>query len=224
MKRLSIIVPYRDREEHLRKFAPHMNIFLKNKVIFKISIIEQYNKKSFNRGCLKNIGFDLTKEESDYSCFHDIDHIPVADSADYSYLENVAKLASRVSQFNFAKRPKNELAGVILFNNDKFVEVNGFSNEYWGWGVEDNDLGVRCERKGIEIEERQGLYLSLSHKTEGDTYHRGTESEQTKKNRNIFREVSKDDAILFSSGLSDLQYKVLDKQENDLYTLYKVDF
>lgn len=159
MKKLSIIVPYRNREQHLRKFAPHMNMFLNNKIVFNINIIEQCNNKPFNRGLLANIGFDLTQSESQYCCIHDVDHIPVSDFSDYSYREGVTKLATRVSQFGFKRRNRSELAGVVLFDNETFKKVNGFSNEYWGWGVEDNDLGLRCLKKEISIEERDGLYM-----------------------------------------------------------------
>ncbi len=26
------------------------------------------------------------------------------------------------------------IGGVIIFSKEHFIEVNGYSNEYWGWG------------------------------------------------------------------------------------------
>ena len=33
--------------------------------------------------------------------------------------------------------------GVTMFPIDLFKKVNGYSNEYWGWGFEDDDLLMR---------------------------------------------------------------------------------
>lgn len=33
--------------------------------------------------------------------------------------------------------------GVSAIRTDQFVKINGFSNSYWGWGGEDDDLSVR---------------------------------------------------------------------------------
>lgn len=224
MKKLSIIVPYRDREEHLKKFAPHMKMFLDNKVDFTINIIEQHNNKTFNRGYLKNIGFDLTKNDSDYSCFHDIDQIPMADSADYSYVEGAAKLCIYTTQVGFKKRPLVELGGVVIFDNKSFDDINGFSNDYWGWGTEDLELGIRCNKKNVPIKEVPGRYMALPHRTEGDTVDSSKTSRQTRENRKIFEEVTKDENKLFSSGLSTLDYKLIEKEKKELYTIYRVDF
>ena len=59
--KLSIIIPYRDRKEHLNQFVPFMNSYLNThlKNDFNIIIVEQANSNKFNRGSLINIGFDL---------------------------------------------------------------------------------------------------------------------------------------------------------------------
>ena len=76
MKELNLIVPYRDRQSHLERFIPSVEQYLDDSEIpFTISIVEQNNDKSFNRGKLLNIGFDISKNESDYFCFHDFDLI-----------------------------------------------------------------------------------------------------------------------------------------------------
>ena len=73
--KLAIIVPYRDREEHLGRFVPHMDEFLSQRNIeHKIFVIEQSDEKPFNRGWLLNVGYKIAVEQGyDYFCFHDVD-------------------------------------------------------------------------------------------------------------------------------------------------------
>ena len=61
MPKLAIIVPYRDREEHLARFVPHMDKFLSDKEIdYKIFVVEQGNDRPFNRGWLINVGYAIS--------------------------------------------------------------------------------------------------------------------------------------------------------------------
>ena len=36
-----------------------------------------------------------------------------------------------------------------MFPIDLFKKVNGYSNEYWGWGFEDDDLLMRLTEQNI---------------------------------------------------------------------------
>jgi N-terminal region of glycosyl transferase group 7 len=59
---LGIIVPYRDRKQHLDVFLPYMRNFfrtdnLNSKISCRILIVEQIPGLPFNRGAIKNIGF-----------------------------------------------------------------------------------------------------------------------------------------------------------------------
>ena len=87
MKRLAIIVPYRERRQHLDQFVPHMRAYfardkLDKDIDYRVLIVEQEAGLPFNRGALKNAGFLLAEVRSDYCCFHDIDYLPIW--ADYS--------------------------------------------------------------------------------------------------------------------------------------------
>ena len=39
--------------------------------------------------------------------------------------------------------------GVTIFPIDAFKKVNGYSNEYWGWGFEDDDLLLHLTEQNI---------------------------------------------------------------------------
>jgi hypothetical protein len=143
MHKLGVIVPYRNRYEHLQEFTKSIVEYLESKNIdFKIIIVEQDNAKLFNRGMLCNIGFiEAQKENCDYIVIHDVDMIPV--DVDYSYSNVPVHLATDNIPF------ESYFGGMTLFPTDVFEKINGFSNLYWGWGFEDDDLRYRCVRKNI---------------------------------------------------------------------------
>ena len=146
MKKLAIIVPYRDRPTHLKTFITHMSKFLKD-FEYEIFIVEQKDSKPFNRGKLLNIGSKYAMESGcDYLCFHDVDLLPI--DADYSYPEYPTSLISEIE-----KKEGDILfryfGGVTMFSVEDFLSINGYSNNYWGWGFEDDDLFHRVTHGGL---------------------------------------------------------------------------
>ena len=86
MKKLGIIVPYRNRFEQLQEFKKSIVEYLDSNTYgdYVIIIVEQDDAKLFNRGMLLNIGFKQAKEHGcDYVVFHDVDMLP--QNVDYSY-------------------------------------------------------------------------------------------------------------------------------------------
>ena len=58
--KLGVIIPYREREEHLERFIEHFTKFMSDKKInYQIFVIEQCDLKLFNRGRLLNIGYKI---------------------------------------------------------------------------------------------------------------------------------------------------------------------
>jgi hypothetical protein len=151
--KLAIVVPYRDRREHLDIFLPHIQSFLKDKNIdYKIFVIEQSDDKPFNYGKLCNSAFHLLKDEYDYFCFHDVDMLPSSDKADYSYKQYPTHLATRVQVHENTLPYLQYLGGVLIIPKEDFILVNGYSNEYYGWGYADLDLLFRMEKAGVKLD------------------------------------------------------------------------
>lgn len=46
----------------------------------------------------------------------------------------------------------NYFGGIVAFTRQQFIKVNGFPNNFWGWGGEDNELYSRVMRKKLTIE------------------------------------------------------------------------
>jgi len=146
MHKLGIIIPYRDRLEQLELFKKSIKHYMVAKGIpFELIIVEQDWTKIFNRGKLLNIGYKVANSLlCDYVVFHDIDMIPL--DVDYSYEEIPVHLATQRLDFD------EYFGGVTLFPSQLFEKINGFSNEYWGWGFEDDDLLYRCRANNIPLD------------------------------------------------------------------------
>ena len=154
MDKLGVIVPYRNREEHLEEFKNKISDYLnKQGIPFELIIVHQDDAKLFNRGMLLNIGFIYAeKYECDYVVFHDVDMIPV--EVDYSYSDKPIHLPTTlyVDNENVKETFDEYFGGVTMFPMNIFREINGYSNKYWGWGYEDTDLLLRCKKKGINLD------------------------------------------------------------------------
>ena len=169
-KSFVIIVPYRDDKKHLRK--KHLDEFIK--VIpklfskldneFKILIVEQNNKDNrFNRGCLLNIGFDICKDNFEYFIFHDVDLIPNNELIPYYgiYPSKPIHLANVWKKYGVGGK---YFGGVNSFNRKDFMKVNGYPNNYWGWGGEDDELYDRVSDSNLKVFiPNKGKYSEMKH-------------------------------------------------------------
>ncbi len=182
VKRLNVVVPYRDRQAHLNAFVPLLRAYFARDKIdrdipYRVLIVEQESGLPFNRGALCNIGFVLGRDHSDYTCFHDVDYLPVW--ADYSWSDTPVCIlwhgaeARPISLKHPGYRKSQNLdgfyGGVVLMPNPPFEQVNGYPNTYWGWGFEDTDLRNRYRAAGIVYTRRKGSFQALDHDHNGFT-------------------------------------------------------
>ena len=209
-KKMVIVIPFRNRKGHLESFVMHMRQFLQG-IKYEIVVIEQTEEKLFNRGKLLNVGFDLKKEDGVYFCFHDVDMLPQNIACDYGYPPYPTHLANFCSQFDYKIPYQNFFGGVMLCNKKDFKEVNGFSNEYWGWGCEDDDFFKRITFFKLPFLHTGGRYLSLPH-TPNKT------APVFQKNTERLRK----ECDYAKDGLSNLTYSVIKKEVLTDYTKYTV--
>jgi N-terminal domain of galactosyltransferase/N-terminal region of glycosyl transferase group 7 len=159
---LPILVPYRDREQNLLRFISHMEQFLES-APHRFVVVEQGDDKPFNKGTLLNIGFSLVRDTARCVCFHDVDMIPTGDPSNYVRTTRTTHISGEVEQFDYRLPYLEYMGGVFITPIDEFVKVNGFSNDYWGWGSEDDDLFARFVIAQIPIIRKPGRYSSLPH-------------------------------------------------------------
>ncbi|KAJ1421893.1 nucleotide-diphospho-sugar transferase [Ochromonadaceae sp. CCMP2298] len=156
--KVAIVVPFRDlhaeqeRGKHLLEFIPFMTKFLASAgACFHIYIVEQSDdSRKFNRGKLLNIGYDLAKKDNcNVFIFHDVDLLP-SDELKSCYTQRPEKhpvhIARVWSRYNDNPR---YFGGVVSFSDDMFSSINGFPNNFWGWGGEDDEMYNRTLRVGL---------------------------------------------------------------------------
>jgi len=150
--KLGVCVPYRNREAHLKEFSPRVHKFLTEQGIeHKIYFAHQCDDKLFNRGKMKNIAAKHAFDDGcDYIVWHDIDMVPEDSSCDYTFNpENPKHLAVRISQTDYNLKYEEYFGGAVLFTKEQVEATNGYSNDYWDWGMEDDDLFWRCVKEGL---------------------------------------------------------------------------
>ncbi|CAK9298633.1 unnamed protein product [Gordionus sp. m RMFG-2023] len=140
-------------------FVPHMSKFLLSKNLdFKIFIVNQIDSYRFNRATLINIGFALSKLENfDYLAMHDIDLLPLNQAINYSYPSPSEVLHLTPSGIHPRYNYPTFIGGILLISHILYQQVNGMSNRYWGWGLEDDEFYIRLKEKNIKVLNPQNI-------------------------------------------------------------------
>ena len=154
--KLVFVVPYRDREPHRVFFSTYIHKIMEDvpPQDWTYFFIHQTDRRPFNRGGMKNIGFLALKEKypNDYKnivfVFNDIDTLPYDKNVlNYNTDFGVIK---HFYGFHFA------LGGIFSIRGVDFERINGFPN-FWAWGGEDNLIHRRAKEFGLVID-RSNFY------------------------------------------------------------------
>ena len=91
-----------------------------------------------------NSGFMEITKNWDFDCvvFHDVDMIPEDDRNIYQCREEPTHLSPLIDKFDYRLHYGTEYGGVTMIKPSQYVEVNGYSNMFWGWGREDSDMAT----------------------------------------------------------------------------------
>lgn len=155
-------LPLQDRQGQLFKFVPYMAAFLgcaRPRCDFTIAIATQTDDgRKFNRGRLMNAAFrDVAaaappEARYDSVIFHDIDILPSEQLMPYYA---VPPSPCRPMHLAGAWRTKYAhptfVGGAIAFRPDDYVKCNGYPNDCWGWGLDDEELGLRMAEAGLRV-------------------------------------------------------------------------
>jgi hypothetical protein len=202
-----ISIPYRNREHNLNKIIPILKEKFKDSN-FKIQVVEQSNDLPFNIAYLINIGFDIfKKQEQDLEwtyIFHPVDCYPI--DVDYNiYDKDIVALCQHGSMWGNA----------YCYKPSSYIKMNGYSNNYWGWGGEDHEPNKKSKLFKLSLEKR-GIDFD---QTENKSDHNNITN-----NRNLATLSIKTFEDFIKDGLNTIKYDIVEKNTYDGYDFYKVDF
>ena len=99
--------------------------------------------------------------DADYLAVHDVDRFPVLSNASCS--RHVANYYEYPARSPRVLHSESYTGGVVLIRAAHFRSVNGFSNAFWGWGHEDNEMYVRLRWCGLVPQHGEQLDACMEH-------------------------------------------------------------
>ncbi|XP_013061301.2 beta-N-acetyl-D-glucosaminide beta-1,4-N-acetylglucosaminyl-transferase-like [Biomphalaria glabrata] len=220
IEKVAILIPYRSRWNNLHTLLPVLiSVLTRQHVDFTIYVIEQVSGHKFNKGLMFNAGFIEAMNQRNFDCIilHDVDMVPVDDRNLYRCNKSSPlHFSSAVDKFNYSTLYSGLFGGVSCFTADHFRLVNGFSNMYFGWGAEDDDLRDRALFKNLSLFSKPssiGAYNMLPH----------SGSHNWKKNSDRFKIYHKRLDRIEIDGLNSAKYKVATVAFFPIYTWLTID-
>jgi beta-1,4-galactosyltransferase 4 len=217
-----IIIPFRDTENgersiELKILVDRINyICKKNKQDYHIYVIIQDDYKLYNKATLMNVAVDICKNDVDYFIFHDVDNIPENDSNVYKYRDFTGNICKEINGVKYTDKD-DHFGDVVFFKKEDFFAINGFSNMYFGWGMEVSHTPHRLNEKGIIYKRGDGIFYTLVH----DTSHRFNGNPNFVNNMLIYNFIEME--IL--DGYMELKYlidkvEIKDSHRTDYYIIF----
>ena len=96
----------------------------------------------------------------------------------------------------------------MAINTKQFRKLNGFSNSFWGWGGEDDDMAARIRLLKLKVERyssKVARYTMIRHV-------------QEEANADRMKILSTSKTRLQVDGIRDLNYTVISRERERLYT------
>lgn len=217
--KVAIVIPFRNRQEHLKYWLYYLHPILQRQQLdYGIYVINQAGEFMFNRAKLLNIGFQEALKDYDYNCFvfSDVDLIPMDDRNTYRCFQQPRHISVAMDKFGFNLPYVQYFGGVSALSKQQFLTINGFPNNYWGWGGEDDDIFNRLVFKGMSLS-RPNAIIGRCRMI------RHTRDKKNEPNPQRFDRIAHTKETMFSDGLNSLTYSVLDIQRYPLYTKITVD-
>lgn len=155
--KLGIIIPHRHREYHLKQLLSVLHPTLqRQKLQYQIFVIHQKGEDTFNKARLLNAGVrEALKIDPTINCFimHDVDLVIEDERNLYYCNDKIARhISAGIDKYNYELPYDGLFGGIVALTREQFERINGYSNEYWGWGCEDDDMFIRVVHSCVGLE------------------------------------------------------------------------
>ncbi|XP_061541381.1 LOW QUALITY PROTEIN: beta-1,4-galactosyltransferase 1 [Phycodurus eques] len=219
LQKVAIVIPFRKRDEHLKFWLYYLHPILQRQQLdYGVYVINQDGDEIFNRAKLLNVGYVEAMKEYDYECFvfSDVDLIPMDDRNIYKCFSQPRHLSVSMDKFGFRLPYNQYFGGVSSMMKEQYLSINGFPNNYWGWGGEDDDIYNRLAYKGMTISRPSGEVGKCR-------MIRHERDKQNEPNPQRFDRISHTRQTMYKDGINYLSYKLVSKETLALYTKITVD-
>lgn len=199
-------MPFRDRFEELLRFAPYMHQFLSDQsIVHHIFVLNQVDRYRFNRASLINVGFLHTKAQYDYIAMHDVDLLPINKDLRYDY-PDAGPFHVAAPDIHPKYHYQTFVGGILLVKREHFQLLNGMSNKYWGWGLEDDEFYVRIKDAGLQVSRPANITTGTTNTFLHihDRAHRKRDTTKCFNQREVTRKRDR------QTGLNTLKYSIAD--------------
>jgi GT2 family glycosyltransferase len=119
-------------------------------------------------------------------------------------------MSPAVDELNYNLLYEELIGGVLNLRKEHLLAVNGYSNLYWGWGAEDDDMYYRLKSADIPILRPPyhiGRYKMSKHKKRNpQSFYKRVKLLYSTANRMLW------------DGISSVEYKLLNVTKNKLFT------
>nr|CAB3224890.1 beta-1,4-galactosyltransferase 2-like [Phallusia mammillata] len=165
-----------------------------------------------------NAAFEEAMKLDSYDCivFHDVDMIPENDMNMYMCGNQPRHLSPAIDKFEYKPHYGTDFGGVTGISPKQYRKANGHSNQFWGWGGEDNDMEFRIfynKMKIVPSDLKVGRYKMIVHKHPW----------KFSPNQFPFRLNKTREIRATTDGLSDLKYLLVDTVRQSTYTKFVID-
>jgi hypothetical protein len=222
----AVIVPYKDREVHLKRLLYYLHPFLRRQQIaYCIVVAEQFHDGRFNKGILMNAAFTELMKIDNFNCviFHDVDMLPEDDRNRYACGANPVHLSLMINKYKYRYPYGTDFGGVTMMSALNYTNVNGHTNVFWGWGREDSDIEYRI-RKQLKIKKPE-VFDSARYSMCGHSHPWTFQNEKHKAGiENSYQAVTHKMLMKLKDyrnkydGLNSLQYEVKNVTKAPLFT------
>lgn len=219
LQKVAIIIPFRKRDEHLKYWLYYLHPILQRQQLdYGVYVINQDGEQIFNRAKLLNVGYTEALKEYDYECFifSDVDLIPMDDRNTYKCFSQPRHLSVSMDKFGFRLPYNQYFGGVSSMSKEQYLKINGFPNNYWGWGGEDDDIYNRLASKGMSISRPSGEVGKCR-------MIRHDRDKKNEPNPQRFDRIAHTRETMYKDGINSLSYRVVKTEKFDLFTKITVD-
>jgi len=213
--KLCILVPFRDRFDELTHFVPHMTTYLDGQGLagHNIIVINQVDGYRFNRASLLNVGFLESQRDPDpcdYLALHDVDLVPKNPKIRYDEYPESGPMHLAAPGLHPKYDYPDFLGGILLLTVSHFKRLNGLSNRYWGWGLEDDEFRARIKDGGLTVSRPD---LKVIGTGKGDTFlHNHPARKRGRDYTKCHNQVENTRLRDRRTGLNDIHYSLVSKQ------------